>query len=149
MEKPILYVMIGLPGCGKSYYATNKLNANVVSSDDIRELLYGDASIQGNPKEVFNYLHTVVDENLSKNIDTVYDATNIDIKNRKEIFERYKDKAKIIGIYFDVPVEVCKSRNVNRERTVPDYVYDRMVSRFVTPTLSEGFDDIIRITLKG
>ena len=43
LKKPIVFVMCGIPGSGKSYYAKNTLMNNIwrhrvyISSDDIRE----------------------------------------------------------------------------------------------------------------
>ena len=43
------YMMVGLPGSGKSWYAGNKLlNAVVHSSDAIREEILGDVTDQSN-----------------------------------------------------------------------------------------------------
>ena len=54
-EVPKLEILIGLPGSGKSTYCKEKreLNSNSVylSSDKIREELYGNESIQGNPAD--------------------------------------------------------------------------------------------------
>lgn len=54
MKEPIVYVLVGCPACGKSTFAKNFDNDTVViSSDAIREELYGNEAIQGNGKEVF------------------------------------------------------------------------------------------------
>ena len=47
--KPSLYYLIGLPASGKSYYAekiSNIFNANIHSSDNIREELYQDITME-------------------------------------------------------------------------------------------------------
>ena len=39
MRKPILYIMCGIPGCGKSWYATHNMvkdNVAYISRDSIR-----------------------------------------------------------------------------------------------------------------
>lgn len=52
------YMMVGLPGSGKSWYAGNKLpNAVVHSSDAIREEILGDVTDQSNQQLVFQTLH--------------------------------------------------------------------------------------------
>ena len=64
-----LFMLIGIPGSGKST-ASQKLseiyNAPIYSSDDIRKELYGDASVQDNPKKVFDILHKRIIEGLNK-----------------------------------------------------------------------------------
>ena len=55
--RPTLYVMCGISGSGKSTYAkTLKMsipNTEIVSTDEIREELFGSASVQKEPKKVF------------------------------------------------------------------------------------------------
>ena len=59
---PKLEILIGLPGSGKSTYAKkeHKSNSNSVylSSDKIREELYGNESVQGSPAEVFTLMQS-------------------------------------------------------------------------------------------
>ena len=56
MNKPILYVMMGLPASGKSTFAdeiATSQNATIISSDALRKEWYGDENIQGNPAKIF------------------------------------------------------------------------------------------------
>ena len=58
MNKPVLYVMMGLPASGKSTFAkqlkdTLMSNTVIISSDSIRKEWYGSESIQGNPNKLF------------------------------------------------------------------------------------------------
>ena len=50
---PKLEILIGIPGSGKSTYAKEEHESNsnsvYLSSDKIREELYGNESVQGNP----------------------------------------------------------------------------------------------------
>ena len=48
-------MMVGLPYSGKDYYIEHNKHPDdiVVSSDEIREELYGDASVQTAPQKVF------------------------------------------------------------------------------------------------
>ena len=51
MKQSKLYVLVRLPASGKSTF-TNMISATTVSSDEIRECLYGDANIQDDPQAV-------------------------------------------------------------------------------------------------
>lgn len=57
MNKPIMWVLVGLSGSGKSTIATQIANENpntvIVSSDAIREELTGDYEDQQHNEEVF------------------------------------------------------------------------------------------------
>ena len=60
-KKPVLYMFVGLPASGKSYYTrklAKKTGASIHSPDDIRRELYGDERIQGDRNTVFNTLHS-------------------------------------------------------------------------------------------
>ena len=55
MKIPTLTLLIGLPGSGKTTYAKNYAQKYIndvvhLSSDKIRQELYGDETIQGNPE---------------------------------------------------------------------------------------------------
>lgn len=45
-------------------------------------------------------------------------------------------------VLFVTPLEICKERNQNRDRKVPDTVFDKMLKRFQCPYYYEGWDDI-------
>lgn len=82
---PTLNVLIGLPGCGKSYYANNfstSEKVKIVSSDSVRKELYGSEEIQGDAREVFSLMFDRSKEYLSTGYDVIYDATNINMKKR-------------------------------------------------------------------
>lgn len=94
---PKFYMLCGLPASGKSHYAlklqeiiSNKSNEKsvIISSDKIREELYGDENIQGNSEDVFSLIHERILSNLDNGINVIYDATNLKRKYRLEIFNK-------------------------------------------------------------
>lgn len=136
-----VYVMCGLPGSGKTTIAHQiaaDLDAVVISSDSIREELYGDESVQGQPSVIFDTLysraHAAIDDNLS----VILDATNVKKRDRARVFKEFPEN-EIAAFVINTPVEVCKQRNGERERVVPEYVIDRMAKSFELPTREEGF----------
>lgn len=146
---PNLYVLIGLPGSGKSTYAEILMekhpDALYLSSDKIREELYGDESIQGNPQEVFGNLHHKMRKALGNNIDVIYDATNLSRKNRKKAVKIAKSANQTTIVHYiiiDTSLDECFRRNENRERKVPENVIVRMSEQFNFPQSDEGFSDI-------
>ena len=69
MENSIrtIYTLCGIPGSGKSYYGTklkDQYNAVYLSSDEIRENIYGNADIQTNPAKVFMMMDSMTFEAL-------------------------------------------------------------------------------------
>jgi len=138
-----VHIMIGLPASGKTTLAI-ELQAYVLSSDKIRLELFGDESIQGDPKKIFDLLYQRMEEKLKEGRDVVVDATNLNVRERSSAIKiAQKYGAVVIGHVMKTPIAVCIRRNDERERKVPDEVYDRMLSRYETPTIEEGFDVIL------
>lgn len=151
IENPTLYILIGVPGCGKSTYAEelaqkSEMSAYIVSSDEIRKYLYGNESCQSNPAKVFTLAHCVIKSQLRANYDVIFDATNIYKNNReqliKEIMFEIDKPVRFVAIYFDTPVETCIARQELRERKVPQKVIEKMARQIDKPTFEEGFDII-------
>lgn len=147
---PKLYILIGLPASGKSTYAkqlSERNNAVIISSDDIRKEWYGSADIQKDNNKVFAYIQKSVVENLIEKRDVIYDATNITL-NSRSFLKNYRpllDIRKNIfieGVVFATPFTECCERNLRRDRVVPSFAMDKMYRRFTPPLINEGFDKI-------
>ena len=144
---------IGLPGAGKSTYFARK-GIVPLSSDVIRELLYDNAADQRHPEWVFAALRELLRHRLAGGAQTTYiDATNLTRFFRRpflQIARQFGCAAE--ALYFDVPLEVCLTRNRKREnmpagpprdaRVVPEDVLRRMARRIEPPTREEGFSRI-------
>lgn len=142
-------LLIGLPGCGKSYYASNFLGSKktkIVSSDSIRKELYGSEEVQGDPKKVFSLLFDRSKEYLSSGYDVIYDATNINMKKRCVLVQNLKTQLKepiyVKYIVWAAPYEYCLYQNSKRDRQVPKEIIKRMYYNFEFPLESEGYDSI-------
>lgn len=140
-------MLVGLPGSGKTTVAKELLpNAVILSSDDIRAELWGDAEDQQNPGAVFGEMNTRTFEALSDNMDVVYDATNLSSRTRRalvtQIKQRYGDEVTCLCVMVMCPIKECKRRQTGRDRVVPDEVIDRMARQFQVPYFNEGWDAI-------
>ena len=142
-------MLIGIPAAGKDTWANKyvKENPNTIihSSDNIREELYGNQSIQGDPNKIFEMMRSRAINDLCAGKDIIYNATNVSYRDRKSIIADVKKlnlKIELIAKVFATPIEECKRRNNLRDRQVPDYVYDKMLKKWKTPCEWEGFDKI-------
>ena len=142
-----LYTMIGLPGSGKSTFSAKHPEMTVVSTDAIREELFGSAEDQSDPVLVFQTAYQRIREALARGRNVIFDATNTQARCRADIFKEVPD-AFHVAVVMDVPAEICKARNAARSRVVPEEVIDFMASRFEFPSRREGFNKIIIVKEK-
>jgi predicted kinase len=134
---------VGLPGSGKSTYL-DKLGVKALSSDAVRMLLADDDTDQTIHERVFATLRYLLRHRIAIGREVSYvDATHLTPAERRPyllIGERYD--CPVEALFFDVPVEVCKQRNVRRGRVVPEEAIDEMAARLVPPTPAEGFSRV-------
>ena len=149
MNKPKLYIMIGISASGKSTIAkqiAERDNCIIVSSDAIRgEICEGGVSDQSKNEEVFRIFHRRIKENLLKGNNVIADATNITIKSRKAIFNAVRNiDCYKVGYLVVKSIEDCIKDNKNSDRVaVPDEVITKQIRGFQICFYEEGFDKII------
>lgn len=152
-----IYVMVGLPGSGKSTYAENlrdervamNESAVVLSSDAYRKMLLGDESSQENNSLIFDTLYSDMRSYLVGGIDNlILDMTNTTVKCRKRIFEQIKkacpnmSAVNVVACVIATTVDAVVERDANRERSVGREVIGKFLSSFQFPQKFEGFNHI-------
>ena len=133
----MIIATIGPPASGKTtYYKENYKDFFYIGSDKIREELYGNEAVQGNPKEVFDILYNKILENKEKNI---FLDTTLMSKKTQNIFEEFCNKNKIAFKYiiFCKEIEELLANNKKRGRQVPEDVILAMVKSFNLPKLKD------------
>ena len=135
---PILYVMVGLPGSGKSHIAeelAKENNAVVYSMDEIRE---------SRNDEVFGIWVNKIRRSLRHGQNVIADATNVTRHGRRSflaMFDRIPHQTIAHVAYKEV--EDCIIDNLDRPHPVPPEVIKETKEKFTFPTKTEGFDDIV------
>lgn len=145
----IAYVMVGPPGAGKSTFSqtlSSDHNAIILSGDDIRHELYGNAAIQGNWSEIWDRMDELVAENSNRSL--VIDGTHCYSNHRQETLTLLQSYGytDVRAVVIQTPLEECLGRNAKRSRKVPEHVIHRMhkeLERNVKGIGREGFSSVL------
>lgn len=138
---PGLIMLIGPPCSGKTTFSLEL----ITNYDEILHLCQDELGRQ----ECSNLFSSKA---KSRNI--ILDRCAVTKRERKEWLDSYKQltDAKIWAVYFDVGVELCKQR-VGERTNHPTLggagaikIIEDIYGKLEEPVLSEGFDEIIRIT---
>lgn len=144
MKHKNLWILVGLPGSGKSYWAQkNKGNAVYISRDAIR------FSMLGNDEEYFKYEGKVysiflkqIQGSLNRGEDVIADATHLNWASRNKLIEHlYLENVNVNCVVFKTDLETCLERNAMREgrACVPETVIRNMRKSFTHP-LSDPYN---------
>lgn len=127
----MLIIMRGATCSGKStFIETNFQNPNaVLSSDDYREILFGDRAFQRKNDELFGFIQTILKYRLASKVNwTVLDATHIkmrDVRNTIELCKEYGSLFTILSIQ-PPSLDELHRRNENREgMTIPSNIVEK------------------------
>lgn len=150
----MIYIMIGVPGSGKSTYAKQlqkELNCEIVSTDALRN-----NHPDWEESMIWPEVYRLCALALQNNDDVIFDATSATPKVRKRFVdevEKYGVEMQMAAFYFDTPWEECRQRVIKRntmpgERYLPPEVVESYGHSIIKPTLDEGFT-FIKIIQNG
>ena len=148
-----LYMLVGLPGSGKSSYAKilsknlidHDIKNKIFSSDEYRLKVIEEGGIPDNNK-IFTQLYKDLRVYMSEGGSAIFDATNITYKARRKTFEALRGiDYEAVAVILCPRVEKCIERNLQRTgfaRVPVQVIYDMML-KFEMPQMFEGFTDIV------
>jgi len=151
----VLTIMIGIPGCGKTYYAKNY--GKVFSTDDVMEeyarknlFIKGDytACFKAVSSSNFDWTSETIDRLFryfdEKKQNVVLDATNMTRKRRLKIAKKaYQRGMKVRMVMVWRDFKSCKNCRTT-DKLIYDNVYKRMLSSFSYPHIDE-YDELKHI----
>ena len=87
-----IHMLVGIPGSGKSVYARElekQTRGIIVSTDGIRQKLFGGESRQKNTYVIFDEAFREIGQALAGGRDVIFDATNVDRDRRAKFLKRF------------------------------------------------------------
>ena len=158
-----LYILCGIPGCGKSTWVQKKMSENALSNigtqkwayisrDEVRfSMIKAEDDYFSKEKQVFQeFVNRICDylgDTWTENV--IADATHLNEISRDKLINTIRRKCpheplNITMVYFDVPLEVCKFRNNKRSgrALVPEHVLEKMYAQLEFPKLRKGLECI-------
>jgi predicted kinase len=143
LTPPVLVVFVGAAGSGKTTLA-GRLFApgDVLSSDEFRRVVSGDAANQAVTRTAFSILHREVTRRLAAGRLVVVDATNVERHARLALIRRAMAAgAPAHAVVLALPDEVVQARNAARaERVVDSAIVQRHLAVLAATLEAGGLD---------
>ena len=112
--KPLLIILMGLPGSGKSYladYLHKKYSFTTLSGENVTHAIFGtEKCSSGQYKEVYDALRLIAKQLLVQKFSIVIDGTNLKYEFRKQIYDEMGDLANVALFYLVADDEVSLQR---------------------------------------
>lgn len=143
-----MYMMIGTPGVGKSYYIEQHKTPGmlVISRDKIRFSMLEDGDEYfSKEKAVYNEFINQINMAIERGESFYVDQTSLNRASRNKLFSRLKIKPTYItAIYLKSSLDKILEQNAQRtgRAYVPEDAVINMYNSIEEPKLEEGFDEI-------
>ena len=121
---PVLVVLNGLPGTGKSYFArqiAERVPLAVLESDALRKVLVRSPSYTARENtQLFRALHEMIELLLARDVPVLLDATNTRESHRENLYEiARRHGARAMPVLLDAPEATVRQRLERRMNESP------------------------------
>ena len=149
--KPVCYMLVGVPGSGKTtwvqkehpslaYASTDKYIEQFAAESGHTYNYIFKASIKTATSRMFDDVSEFLDDQK----DFIWDQTNLTKKSRAtKIALVAKKDYTIVAIVFETPKNLQERLAQRPGKNIPSYVLDSMIKSYEAPSLDEGFTKIM------
>lgn len=154
---PKCYMLIGVPGSGKSTWIAQQpfdWNRTVIASTDNyvdkiasqRGQTYSEVFDEVMPAAVRHMANTVIDA-VKHGHDIVWDQTSTSRKTRKKKFDMLPDNYEVVAVVFPTPSQQELERRLASRpgKIIPSEIVQSMIDNYQEPTEQEGYSKIIHV----
>src|ERR1700752_5007356 len=126
---------IGVPGVGQTTRLkklAQETGYTYVSADELRDKELGDYRDHSDNDRIWAMAFTQIDEALARGESVLVDGSAITRHHRKSDIEHYRKAgaSKVIGYWYQAPVEVAVKRNHSRGgRKIPDGIIPELYTK--------------------
>ncbi len=161
---PILTVLVGLPGSGKSTSIPEDFDGFIYSTDDYIEQCakmngwsYNEA-FQEFIEPATKHMNEQLQIAIRQKSDVLWDQTNMSSKKRRGILARFPKTYHKVCICRVPPRDASEWAELDRRiltrashtgKMIHHHIIESMADSYVEPTLDEGFDEVYILDMFG